>query len=132
MIREEVRWIPGFNSNVHFWTDNWLGYIIAEKIGIPYDRWTAFNQRIVDFRMDNIWSIDPQFANAFPEILKDIVAIHIAQNSTDLMVWPRHKTGRITSKGAYDFCRYTFQRSIGARGIGLSSYRLGDLPSYGD
>lgn len=34
-IRDNIRWIPGANSKVRFWTDNWLGFVIAEKIGIP-------------------------------------------------------------------------------------------------
>lgn len=110
VIRDKIRWVPGYDSNVFFWTDNWLGYKIAEKINIPYDRWAAFNQRIIDFRDDNIWFIDPLFANTYPDIFKDIIAMNIAQNSSNLMVWPHHKSGRITSKGAYEFYRSTFPK----------------------
>lgn len=29
------RWICGLPSKVSFWFDNWLGYIIADRVGIP-------------------------------------------------------------------------------------------------
>ncbi|KAL8474827.1 hypothetical protein ACS0TY_031308 [Phlomoides rotata] len=34
---EGTRWVIGQNSRVTFWNDNWLGYNIVDRIGIPPD-----------------------------------------------------------------------------------------------
>lgn len=36
-IREESRWLPGQCSSVKFWVDNWLGYSIADRVGVPLE-----------------------------------------------------------------------------------------------
>lgn len=91
-----------------FWTNDWNGYIIADKVGILKAHWADFNQCINDFRVDNEWNINSQFAIAFPEICTDIVATKIADISRDQLVWTLHKSGNVTSKAVYDFCRLAF------------------------
>lgn len=105
-----MRWVPGNHSSVKFWTDDWNDYIIAERIGIPMARWADFNQCIDEFRMDDEWIIDSQFAGAFPDICADIVATKISSCSKDHLVWTLHKSGNVSSKAAYELCRPTFPK----------------------
>lgn len=35
VINDSSQWIKGYVSTVRFWTNNWLGYKIVDKIGIP-------------------------------------------------------------------------------------------------
>lgn len=109
-IHENIRWIPGVNSKLQFWTDKWLRFVIAEKIGIPQNRWKEFDQLVSDFRDDADWKLDEQFVENYPEISSAIVAVKIASRTRDFMVWEKHKSSNITSKVAYELCRVSFPR----------------------
>lgn len=85
-----------------------MGYCIADKVGVPLNGRANFNHRISDFHSENGWVLGEHFAEEFPQVCADIVAIKIAANAKDELVWTRHKSGEITSKAAYEFCRGRF------------------------
>lgn len=107
-IKADSCWVPGQNSSVKFWTDNWLGYCIADKVGIPASERAGLNQCISAFHSENEWILGDAFAEEFPQVCADIVAIKIASIAKDELVWTRHKSREITSKAAYDRCRSHF------------------------
>ncbi|KAL8492490.1 hypothetical protein ACS0TY_023895 [Phlomoides rotata] len=46
------RWVVGQSSCINFWNDNWLGYIISERIGIPNDFAAMLTSTIGDYFHD--------------------------------------------------------------------------------
>lgn len=102
-IKKEICWIPGNNSKLKFWTDNWVGYFIADKVGIPEDDRQDFRQLIKEFRQEEKWVFDPQFAVQFPDICSDVAKIKIASNAEDHMIWPLHLSRELTSKVVYNY-----------------------------
>ncbi|KAL8529264.1 hypothetical protein ACS0TY_006624 [Phlomoides rotata] len=73
------RWVVGHSSGLSFWNDNWLGYIISERIGIP----SSF---------------------VHTDIVRDILSIHVSRGS-DSRVWGNSISGQLTSRMAYDILR---------------------------
>lgn len=109
-VREQICWIPGEQSQVLFWTDNWLGYSIVEKAGIPNELRDQFQNKISIYRDGDNWLLDSNFADACPEITKDVINIRIPSGSRYIMVWAKHKLGQINSAAAYEYCRNEFPR----------------------
>lgn len=77
-IRRDSRWIPGHLSSVKFWVDNWLGYCIADKVGIDSDARPRFQHLIREFRSESRWILGERFVEEHPDICADIVGIKIA------------------------------------------------------
>lgn len=62
------RWLPGNVSSVKFLTDNWLGYVILDKIGLSSEGCIDLNQCISDFRSPTGWVLGSRFAEEFLDI----------------------------------------------------------------
>lgn len=107
-IHENIRWIPGFRSTVKCWKDNWLGYILADKVGIPLQNQSDYDQCISEYHSDEGWVLDSHFAAKFPNICADIIEVKIAKATVDTPIWTCHKSGKVTSKAAYKICRKSF------------------------
>lgn len=123
-IWDNVRWIPGYQSKVCFWIDNWLGYIIAEKIGVPKEIWPDLKQKITDFRAVNSWVLDVDFVSRFPAICADIMTIQITSNALDSLVSTKHKSGKVTSQASYNLCRSVFPEVNWGIGFRVNTFRL--------
>lgn len=54
-ICEGSLWLIGQNSEVKFWTDNWLGYSIAYKLGIPQHILDLLTCSAGDYLVDGVW-----------------------------------------------------------------------------
>lgn len=93
---------------MRFWTENWLGYIIADKVGIPLEDRANLTQNVSDFYLDSGWVLGEHFTEEYPQICADIIAIKIANSTKDILVWAAHKMGEVTTKAAYNFCRTNF------------------------
>lgn len=107
-IWKNIRWILG----------NQLQFIFVWKIGLVISlrkEWVFLqtNDRILskpfsEFWSDNGWVIGSYFAELNLEIYVDIVVTKVASNATNRLVWTMHKSGEITSKVAYNYCRNKF------------------------
>ncbi|KAL8529336.1 hypothetical protein ACS0TY_006665 [Phlomoides rotata] len=98
------RWIVGHYSGISFWNDNWLGYIISERIGIPHSFDVGLNSTIWDFFYDECWHFDYEFFMKHTDIVRDILSIHVSRGS-DRRVWGNSVSGLLTSRMAYDLLR---------------------------
>lgn len=91
-----------------FWTDNWLDYNIADKVGIAIDASDRFSQLIREFRSENGWVLGDHFVEEHPTICADIVAVKITSMAKDELVWIHQKSGKVTSLVAYNVYRAKF------------------------
>ncbi|KAL8546893.1 hypothetical protein ACS0TY_006563 [Phlomoides rotata] len=56
------RWVVGHSSGINFWNDNWLGYIISDRIGIPTSFAMGLSSTIRDYFYDELWHFDYSFS----------------------------------------------------------------------
>ncbi|KAL8514577.1 hypothetical protein ACS0TY_013606 [Phlomoides rotata] len=97
--------------------DNWLGYIISEKIGIPADFVAMLTSTIGDYFHDEQWYFDYDFFMMHTDGVKDILRVHVSRD-TDDRVWGSSVSGQLTSRMAYDFV-FPFREWAGPLGFGL-------------
>ncbi|KAL8456695.1 hypothetical protein ACS0TY_034802 [Phlomoides rotata] len=95
------RWVVGQSSRLNFWNDNWLGYIISEKIGIPPAFAMGLSSTILDYFYEECWHFDYEFFMKHTDIVRDILNIHVSRGY-DSRVWGNSVSGMLTSRMAYD------------------------------
>ncbi|PON53681.1 hypothetical protein TorRG33x02_304700 [Trema orientale] len=47
----------GDNSAIPFWTCNWLGYVSADRINIPFDSRPEYSQTISNYYSNGVWQL---------------------------------------------------------------------------
>lgn len=57
----------GTDSNVKFWTNNWVGYPLSSKINLP--KGSQLDARDRDFHLQDRWIILDIFGSLFPGIV---------------------------------------------------------------
>ncbi|KAL8535299.1 hypothetical protein ACS0TY_011074 [Phlomoides rotata] len=124
------RWIVGHSSRISLWNDNWLGYIISERIDIPRSFVVGLSSTIQDFFYDECWHFDYEFFMKHTDIVRDILSIHVFRGS-DSRVWGNSVTGMLTSRMAYDLLRSPNPRVNWASWIWDTSYPPVVPPSSG-
>ncbi|KAL8528762.1 hypothetical protein ACS0TY_006280 [Phlomoides rotata] len=72
-INSEARCIMGKNSSVRFWLDNWLGYVIADRLGIPTFVRDFLGFLILDYFCNDTWHLDELFVMKYLNIVEDIL-----------------------------------------------------------
>ncbi|XP_057811822.1 uncharacterized protein LOC131026062 [Salvia miltiorrhiza] len=90
----------GNGENTNFWRDDWLGYRIAEKCGIPYFLCESLTYSMVDYFYEGIWHFTQSFINKFPDIICDILLLPIGSDS-DTRFWKNSVHGKVTSALAH-------------------------------
>ncbi|KAL8556379.1 hypothetical protein ACS0TY_003989 [Phlomoides rotata] len=58
---------------ISFWNDNWLGYIILDRIGIPPSYAAGLSSKIRDYFYEEIWHFDFEFFMKHTDIVRDIL-----------------------------------------------------------
>ncbi|KAK0605705.1 hypothetical protein LWI29_029853 [Acer saccharum] len=94
----DIHWILGWNSELKFWYDNWLGQPLYHLAGSC----TPTNQLISDFYIDGSWNIPLLLPPDFRDSISKTI---IVNSSKDSFVWMLSKTGDLTSKEAYSSIR---------------------------
>lgn len=95
------RWIIGHAaSQVCFWTDNCLGYVIADHLRLPDDLISTLSYTVGDVLFDGIWHFDEVFFAQFPEIVVDILRTPVSFHG-DRQIWADSTSGNLTAKAAY-------------------------------
>lgn len=102
-INDRTFWLVGNNSKVNFWTDNWLGYRLSDKFGIPHCVLQNLCCTVGDYLVDGVWFFTSYFITRHLDVVIDILQIPI--HYTDERIWPSSGTGILTSRHAYDFLR---------------------------
>lgn len=60
-LQSDSRWLVGQGTRVSFWWDNWLGTIIADRVGIPSNLRYLFSQQVSDYYYDGAWHFSADF-----------------------------------------------------------------------
>ncbi|GER47703.1 RNA-directed DNA polymerase (reversetranscriptase)-related family protein, partial [Striga asiatica] len=107
-ISFNTRWIPGQTSSVRFWLDNWLGYTLADRLGIPVGWQDTFTDTIGDYYYEDTWHFTEDFITRHTDIVIDILSYPMSQDTRDLCIWTGVPSGKLTAKTAYSYCRHRF------------------------
>ena len=100
------RWLVGSDSHIRFWLDNWLGYCIADRVGIPLHLRHHFDFHIADYVVDGDWDILPEFYAAYPDVARDIAHYTLAPPRSDTRIWIPSSNGAASSAVFYEHFRY--------------------------
>ncbi|KAH6788720.1 hypothetical protein C2S51_003726 [Perilla frutescens var. frutescens] len=96
LVKESIC-IIGTSSNVDFWHDNWLGYVIIDKLQIPHDVHAKLADRVGDFLSNGVWRFTASFVRSFSEILNDILRVKIVPGE-DERIWSKSLHGDVTAR----------------------------------
>ncbi|KAL8555834.1 hypothetical protein ACS0TY_003595 [Phlomoides rotata] len=99
-ILKEGRWTLGRQTSVNFWLDNWLGYSLADRLGIPHFVRDFLDFTVADYFFDGAWHLGELFVMKHKDIVQDILN-HSCEADDDTLVWPLEMHGDISAKGAY-------------------------------
>ena len=97
-------------SKLHFWDDNWLGYVILDKIGLPLLTQNNLLAKIIDVFINGSWNLSPNFQATFPEICLDIRSLKFSHAADDVFVYRGSSDGFLFCKAAYDLYRVSSQK----------------------
>ncbi|KAL8523191.1 hypothetical protein ACS0TY_013240 [Phlomoides rotata] len=98
----QSQWLVGTSSLVCFWTDNWLGYKISEKIGLPDELLENLVSTVNEFYYDGCWHFEESFFMRYTRIVIDIINLKFI-DGTDKRICPNSCSGELSSRTAYGF-----------------------------
>ncbi|XP_057789598.1 uncharacterized protein LOC131006455 [Salvia miltiorrhiza] len=90
----------GSGKDTNFWTDDWMGYQIARKCGVPHYVMDFLTHSVADYFYDGIWHFTSSFVENFPDVVCDILLIPIGDND-DIRLWKPSLHGTVTAALAY-------------------------------
>lgn len=99
-INDSSFWLIRKYSNVSFWTYNWLGYRISERLAILTHILRHLTCSISNYFIDEVWHFTSHFITHHLEVVLDILQTPI--HDEDQYIWPSSGTRSLTSKHAYD------------------------------
>ncbi|XP_057803087.1 uncharacterized protein LOC131018376 [Salvia miltiorrhiza] len=99
-----------------FWLDDWLGYRIRDKLGIPAFLWGLLQQPISDYFFDGKWHFSENFVDNFPEIVCDILLIHLGDGH-DERFWKASLRGDVTSSLAFANISHRYPKVVWGKWI---------------
>ncbi|GMN54787.1 hypothetical protein TIFTF001_023909 [Ficus carica] len=102
-LLEEIIWIVGTDSDVKFWTDNWVGYPLNSKINIPSG--LQVEAKVGGFHLQKKWVLPEVFRRLFPGIVWDIEHVTVAEGCKDEIIWSPYSTGFPRTKDFYEHLR---------------------------
>ncbi|KAL8472997.1 hypothetical protein ACS0TY_030000 [Phlomoides rotata] len=106
-ILKDARWILGKHSSVNFWLDNWLGYTLADRLGIPHFVREFLDYSVANYYFNGAWHLDDFFVMKHLDIVQDILN-YSCEADEDTLVWPLELHGSLSAKGAYRTAQHHF------------------------
>lgn len=79
-----------------FWTDNWLGHRIADKLGIPQHILALLNCLVGDYYVEGVRYFTSYFITRHLNVVIDILQAPI--HDFDHRIWLDSTTGVLTSR----------------------------------
>ena len=64
-------WLAGSNSSNNFWTENWLGYRILDKIAVDVEVRFRLRAKISEFGINDCWYISKILSSQYPNICNE-------------------------------------------------------------
>ncbi|XP_057771115.1 uncharacterized protein LOC130990904 [Salvia miltiorrhiza] len=99
----------GNGQLVNFWTDDWLGFLMADKCGVPHFMRDFLTQSVAEYFYDGIWHFTQSFADTFPEIVCKILLAPVGDDS-DIRYWKPSLHGNVTSAFAFSHHCHRFPK----------------------
>ncbi|XP_057790741.1 uncharacterized protein LOC131007841 [Salvia miltiorrhiza] len=90
----------GNGADTNFWTDDWIGYQIARKCGVPHYAMEFLNYSVADYFYDGIWHFTSSFIENFLNVVCDILLIPIGDDD-DIRLWKPSLHGKVTAALAF-------------------------------
>ncbi|XP_057779593.1 uncharacterized protein LOC130998178 [Salvia miltiorrhiza] len=90
----------GTGEFINFWKDDWVGYSIAQKCGVPHYVQDFLNYPISDYFYEGVWHFTSDFVDAFPEVVCDILLLPIGEGQ-DVRLWKPSLRGEVTAALAF-------------------------------
>ncbi|XP_057774892.1 uncharacterized protein LOC130993874 [Salvia miltiorrhiza] len=87
-------------ANSYFWKDDWLGYILVDKLKIPHYMHDYLHFSVKDYYYDGLWHFSASFVNYFPEVVADILLIPISEEK-DSRFWKHSLKGDVSAASAF-------------------------------
>ena len=107
-IKDDAIWLAKSNGNVRFWLDNWLGFVNADRIGIPAGFLHLYQQRISDYYVNGVWQLAEDFCYNQWDIVQRVVDYQFRPDSdSDEVIWRHSAKGDASAKGFYHHFRDT-------------------------
>lgn len=100
-IKANFRWLCGLPSGVSFWHDNWLGYIISDRIGKPVFLKHFYPFVVSDYFINGISFLEETFCSVYPDIVTNILSHNLLASSVDKRVWEKSLHGDLSAKLSY-------------------------------
>ncbi|KAF1898180.1 hypothetical protein Lal_00032945 [Lupinus albus] len=102
------------NSSEHEWAlfcrqrfgretsyDNWLGSALVDLFNIPLSLHSSLVAKVVDFVIHTSWTIPRVIAEAYPNVVEDIVELNIS-SAYEKLIWQGTTNGTLTLKAAFN------------------------------
>ncbi|XP_057785445.1 uncharacterized protein LOC131002988 [Salvia miltiorrhiza] len=90
----------GDGVNTLFWTDDWLGYRLCDRLSVPSYLHGLLTYSVADYYFDDCWHFSENFVLNFPEIVCDILILPMT-SGPDTRFWKPSLSGNVTSALAF-------------------------------
>ncbi|XP_057811401.1 uncharacterized protein LOC131025621 [Salvia miltiorrhiza] len=87
-------------ANTLFWTDDWLGYKLVDRLRISHFMHEFLNFAVKDYFFDGKWHFSATFVNTFPDIVADILLVSFGDQK-DRRFWKHSVKGEVTAALAF-------------------------------
>ncbi|KAF1864426.1 hypothetical protein Lal_00021848 [Lupinus albus] len=94
------KWLVGVGDKVNFWKENWLGAALVDQMSILASLHSSLVARVSDFVWNSTWTIPKVFAEAFPDVVQDIVQVNICRMQ-DKLIWQGTTNGTLSLKSTF-------------------------------
>ncbi|XP_057791251.1 uncharacterized protein LOC131008384 [Salvia miltiorrhiza] len=98
----------GKGDSTLFWLDDWLGYRLADKCGVPFYMENSLNQTVADYFFDGVWHFTQEFVNSYPLVICDILLLPIG--NSDTRVWKPSLQGKVSAALAFSHHAHKFPK----------------------
>ncbi|XP_057779485.1 uncharacterized protein LOC130998068 [Salvia miltiorrhiza] len=103
--------LVGNGQHTRFWTDDWLGYKICDKIAIPSFMHEFLHQSVADYFSDGVWHFSANFIECYPEVVVDIITCQLV-GEKDGRFWKPSLRGDVTAALAFAQIGHRFPKVI--------------------
>ncbi|XP_057790991.1 uncharacterized protein LOC131008108 [Salvia miltiorrhiza] len=90
----------GEGTSINFWIDDWLGYSLVKRCGVPDFLLQTLTCSVADYFYEGIWHFTQNFINVFPEIVCDILLLLVGEGSDDRF-WKSSVHGTVSATAAF-------------------------------
>ncbi|KAL8520609.1 hypothetical protein ACS0TY_011229 [Phlomoides rotata] len=95
--------------SMRFWLDNWLGYVIGDRNGIPYFVREFLEFSVLDYFYEDTWHLDVFFVMKHLNIVEDILR-YTCEADHDTLIWPFTIHGDLNAKMTYNNIQAKFPK----------------------